>query len=267
MKTTVFLLLALTNWQPADTPGWHDFVTGAFSTAREVAAAANTADGLALACRSGLVIGGFQEDGRQSVISLHRALKDCENALELEPHNIVASVSYALALGYEGKRLKKASYIKASRERLEHCLAHHPDDPLVMAALGGWHSAVSRAGLLARIALGGSTKDAEAYFKRAIAIDGTAIDIRFEYVRFLGRGGRDDRAEALRQLDIVLGLKPTDAAEKIMQERLMLLRAPLKADDKNEVRDIILQTSAFRDIADWRDIEPHTLVPIENYDS
>jgi tetratricopeptide (TPR) repeat protein len=266
MKTAVFLMLALTSWQPADTPGWQDFVSGAFDSARERAAASHTADGLALACRSGLVIGGFQETGEASVISLHRALEDCSAALHMDPHNIVASVSYALALGYEGKRLKKASYIKASRERLEHCLAHHPDDPLVTAALGGWHSAVSNAGFLARLALGGSRKDAENYFRRAIELDDRSVGTRFEYIRFLARGGSDERAEALRQLRITLGIKPEDAAEEIMLARLAELTAPLEADDKNAARDTVERTAAFRDLADMRDMETRfPLEPLENY--
>ncbi|WP_262692375.1 tetratricopeptide repeat protein [Kordiimonas aestuarii] len=262
MKTAAFLMLILTSWQPAETPGWPDFVNGAFSKARDVAAASNTVDGLALACRSGLVIGGFKQDGEQSVLSLHRALADCEAALKLDPHNVVASVSYALALGYEGKRLKKASYINASREQLEHALEQTPGDPLIMAALGGWHSAVSNAGFLARIALGGSRKDAEQYFRQAIALDDRSIGIRFEYVRFLARGDREERAQALKQLKIVLSLSPEDAAEKIMQTRLSELLKPLEQDDKSEARDTVFRTSAFRDIRDWSDLEPYQLMPL-----
>lgn len=259
-------MLALTSWQPADTPGWRDFVTGDFERARDAAAASHTANGLALACRSGLVIGGFQENGEKSVEALHRALEDCSAALHMDPHNIVASVSYALALGYEGKRLKKASYIKASRERLEHCLAHHPEDPLVTAALGGWHSAVSNAGFLARLALGGSRKEAERYFRHAIELDGRSVGTRFEYIRFLARGGSDDRAEALRQLRITLTIKPEDAAEEIMLARLAELIAPLEADDKKAARETVFRTAAFRDIADMRDMETRfPLEPLENY--
>lgn len=268
MKTAVFLMFALSSWQPADTPGWQDFVSGAFENARERAAASHTADGLALACRSGLVIGGFQQTGEASVVSLHRALEDCSEALHMDPHNIVASVSYALALGYEGKRLKKASYIKASRERLEHCLAHHPDDPLVTAALGGWHSAVSNAGFLARVALGGSRKDAEAYFQRAIELDPRSVGTRFEYVRFLARGGKDDRKEALKQLHATLAIKPDDAAEEIMLARLAELIVPLEADDKKAARDTVERTAAFRDLADMRDMETRfPLEPLENYNA
>ncbi|WP_417449089.1 tetratricopeptide repeat protein [Kordiimonas sp.] len=268
MKTAIVsLMLVLNSWQPDHTPGWAAFVAGDFSRAREEGAAAKTADGLALACRSGLVIGGFRATGKDVVLSLHRALQDCEAALEIDPHNIVASVSYSLALGYEGKRLKKASYIKASRERLEHCLEHHPGDPLVLAALGGWHSAVSNAGFLARLALGGSRDQAEQYFTRAIELDSTSIGTRFEYVRFLARGDNKERSEALTQLAIVLALPPADAAEKIMKERLAQLIPMLEANDKKGVRERVMETAAFRDIADWRDFEGYPLVPIENYKS
>ncbi|WP_417465616.1 hypothetical protein [Kordiimonas sp.] len=264
---TLLVLTMLAGWQPLDTPGWLDFVEGSFNEARERAAASNTADGLALACRSGLVIGGFKEHGSKSVTSLHRALDDCEKALALDPNNVVAGVSYAIGIGYEAKRIRKASYVKASKERLEALVARLPDDPLAVAAMGGWHSAVSNAGFLARLALGASRKEAQKYFERAIALDDQSVGTRFEYVRFLARGDKEERALARKELSVALSIRPKDAAEEIMLKRLAALMEPLESDDKKAAKNTVIETSAFDDIAEWDEIEPYPLKPLKNHSS
>ncbi len=264
---TILVLSMLAGWQPFNTPGWLDFVEGSFDEARERGAATNTADGLALACRSGLVIGGFKQHGSESVTSLHRALDDCEKALALDPDNVVAAVSYAIGIGYEAKRLRKASYVKASKERLEALVTRLPDDPLIVAAMGGWHSAVSNAGFLARLALGASRKEAQEYFERAIALDGQSIGTRFEYVRFLARGDKEERALARKELAIVLTLRPRDAAEKIMLKRLSALMEPLESGDKKAAKNTVIETSAFDDIDEWDEIEPYPLKPFDGQHS
>jgi tetratricopeptide (TPR) repeat protein len=259
MKSIALLFLIMGGWIADDAPGWPAYEAGDFLRARDAGEASDIADGLALACRSGLVIGGFYETGEAAVATLHRALDDCDKALKIDPNHKIAGVSYAIALGYEAKRLKKADYVKASKKRLEALLERFPDDAVVVAAYGGWHSAVSNAGLLARIALGGSRKEADKRLREAVALDPVSVGIRYEYVRFLAKGGRSDRREALGELKVFFAMTPRDAAEALMQERMQVLTAPLEADDKDALKDALKASAAFAGLSEVEGPEPYPL--------
>ncbi|WP_308911000.1 hypothetical protein [Pseudokordiimonas caeni] len=233
---------------------------GRFLVARDLGRSLGDADSLAWACRAGLVIGGYSDDPRQSAHDLHGALEDCDAALALDPDHPFALVSRALAIGFEGKRVKKANLAKASREMLEGALARHPDDPLVLGALGGWHAAVSRSGFLARAVLGGSSKVARDNFEQALALAPENMPIRFEFLKFLATGNSDERKEALEGLVAFEAMTPSDAFDRMLLGKARALTDALKVNDKRAIRDAREAASAFANIDDAKDeVEPYPL--------
>lgn len=233
------------------------FMKGEFRAAREAAQKGRSADAAFLACRSGLIIGGFYENGARAVQSLHQALVDCEQAVLRDPGHRAARLSLALAIAFEGKRLKKAKHAKTARKIIELLVEEDPTDPVAMAALGGWHSEVAAAGTLARMVLGARNRIARQYFSEAFAGPYKDLPMQFEYAKFLARHGKEDRTAALLLCDQIIKAPPSDAFDALVQEQAESLKFYLKTERKKKIIDVVKNLAAFDDIEKSKAIKPY----------
>lgn len=205
---------------------------GAFDEARVLGRAAGTPDKLALACEAGLILGSYLEDAQHRVASLHDAIMDCAAAIDSGEAEVGAYVNYAIGVAIEAKRLRSPGRATDARRLFDEAIAKFPESGFAHGALAGWHSNVSREGALAKIALGASRADARRGFKRALALDPTNAAIRYEYLRFLAAGDREDRERAMALGDELLSAAPRDAFERLLLDRAALVREALNGPKK-----------------------------------
>ena len=258
MRFLVFIfLLALAPYTGAqqNAAGWAKYANGDFHGARAESALAaqqeNRIDDYALACRSGLVVGGFLETGKNAVASLHQALRDCELALERDPDHYVASLSHAIAIGFEGLRLRKASYARTSRREIERLISKYPDNALALGALAGWHAAVAREGWLARLFLSASRKEAGRLYDEAVILPGAELPLLYEHIRFLADGNADEKARAVRLIEQMIVAGPGDGLGALLISRSRNLLDALKNGRKKTLQAAIDQATPFSGIDDW----------------
>ncbi len=228
-----------------------DYNAGRFAAATIGARQLGTADGYALACRSRLVIGGFQEKGAAAVLSLHGAIEDCRKALKLEPTHYGAGISHAIATGFEGLRLRKSDYARASKKYIEALIQQHPDNALAVGALAGWHAAVADQGVFARLILGASRDKAHTLFSQAILLQGSELSLYFEYIRFLAAGNGEEQSESLRLLVKVLAKSPKNALEKLLLEKCLQIQNALQSGNKKPLKQALSMAAPFAGIDAW----------------
>jgi len=252
-------LATLAPARASETAGWQAYNAGDYVLARALFERAATADGFAAACRTGLVIGGFFEDGDTSVASLHRAMDDCKAAINLNADHLDARISYAIGLGFEAKRLKKAKYAKASREGLEALLVGSDNYGILHAALGGWHTTVYEAGFFARLALGAKRDIARAHFDKAVALAPDDVGVRFEFIKYLAYGKKDEQQEALTEIAALAALPVRDVFDRFLVSRAQKIGAMIEAGDKDGFEAALEAATAFPAIRKQKDLPAYPL--------
>lgn len=253
--------LAAQAWPEGALPGWDDYVSGNFSAARSHARAARSAEGYALACRSGLVLGSYFETGNTAVRTLHQALEDCEASLALDPSHYVAGLSHAIALGFEGRRLRKVRYARASIREIRALIDRYPENGMALGALAGWNAEVAREGFFARLLLRASKKRAAALYEEALGLPNAGLPLAFEHVRFLAQGKKNERQQAAMKIRQTLAAKPQDAFEKLLQEKMQALLRALETSDKGALKVALTSATPFAGIEQWRDARAFPLRP------
>jgi len=237
-------------------PGWDAFRDGDYETAVKLGVEAGTADGYALACRSKTVLGGYMASGAAAIDHLHDALKLCETSITLDGTHLIGRMTYAMVAGFEGKRLFSPGYASQARRHMEYLASIYPDNPMAVAAVGGWHSEVHAAGFLARTALGGSKSKARAYYARALALGTVDMALQVEYVKFLTREGKDRWGEAAAVLDDVIDRDAETHFEGILQGLAAKIRTALETGSKRAVRAAVKSAGAFQAIEDQKRARP-----------
>lgn len=265
----IFVMVAIVLAAPVQAqegaPGWTAYQMGDFDVARSKAKAgaeqSDSADAYALACRAGLVVGGFLETGKAAVNSLHQALMDCERALLLEPAHYVAGLSHAIALGFEGLRLRKASYARASKREIEALIKKYPDNALALGALAGWHAAVAREGWLARVFLGASRARAATLYGQALRLPYAEFPLTYEYIRFLAGGKADDRETAAAMIESAMKTDAKDGLDTLLLERSNGVLKAIEAGSKQQLRDSLEAATPFSAIDEWGVPERTSVAP------
>lgn len=240
------------------------FVAGDYVTAQHIGRESNTASGLTIACRAGLVMGGFYSKDNEATTLLHTAIKDCTAALTIDPLHFDAQMSLAIALSYEGKRTKKTFYPKHARMMLEALVGKHPDNALAYGALAAWHSQVSAAGFFARIVLKASRKQAKQLFEEAFRHGAIDFPLHVEHLKFLAAGSKAERQQALIAAKALVETPVSTSFDKLLQERCKTILTALKTGKKKEIKIAINAASAFNTAEGWKDEEayPEKLVPL-----
>jgi hypothetical protein len=209
------------------------FASGDFGAARTAGRAAGSAEGSALACEAGLVLGSYLERGEARVRSLHAAIEDCAAAVRGGGAGVGPYVNYAIGFGFEAKRLHSVGGASASKKLFAEAVARFPDSGFAHAALAGWHANVTRQAGLGRIALGASPDDARRGFMTATRLDPENPVILFEQLRFLAAGDRQDRLAARDVAAQLARLSPRDAFEALILQKAAPLGAALSGNEKD----------------------------------
>ncbi|MFC4346629.1 hypothetical protein ACFO5Q_02060 [Kordiimonas lipolytica] len=263
MRVLVFTLCLLFLGPPsahADVnAGWEAYRAGDYQKARDLFEAAGGAEGYAAACRTGLVLGGFFENGETQVHTLHRALDDCNAAIELDGDQLDARISYAVGLGFEGKRLKKVKYAKASRRKLEDLIVVSGDYGILHAALGGWHTTVYEAGFFARLALGAKRGIARQQFEKAVTLAPNDIGVRFEFIKYLAYGKKDEHKEALEEIKQVSALPAHDAFDRFLVAQARTIGAMIVAGSEDGLEAALEAATPFASIRDHKNLPAYPL--------
>lgn len=204
-----------------------------FAEAKEAGRAAGTAQGYALACEAGLVLGSYFEQSGARVRTLHRAIEDCAQAITSGGAGVGPYVNYAIGFGFEAKRLHSVGAASDSKKLFMEAVALFPDSGFAHAALAGWHSNVTRQAGLGRIALGASRQDARRHFDIAIGLDPENLAVRFEQLRFLVAGDRKDRRAALDAAAAMSTMTPRTAFDAFVLAQTPALAAALSGSEKD----------------------------------
>ncbi|PCI63847.1 MAG: hypothetical protein COB37_03605 [Kordiimonadales bacterium] len=260
---TVLFIFFVSAWAPASAtdglPGAEEYVRGDYYKARTIARTANTSDGYANACQSGLVIGGFLETGDEAVAALHGAISDCIKALELAPNHYLAKLSLSVALSFEGKRLKKIIYPKHAKALIEQLMQQENKNPIGFGAMGAWHSEISAAGFFARLLLGARRKNAEFFYVRALELGVDDYALKLEHVKFLARGKKAERKQATKLAGELLALPTDNAFDDMLKGRCRLLLDAIRVGKKRFIKQTLIDISAFKSIASFRKLKAYPL--------
>lgn len=228
--------------------GRAEFAAGDFQAARDGGRADGAAEGLAIACQAGLVIGSYLEPPDAAVLSLHGALNDCARAIEAGSGGPDAYVNYAIGLSFEAKRLRSRRLAANARRLMEDAARRFPQSGYARGALGGWHASVSEQGLLARSVLGASRDSARRAFAEALRLEPKNFAVNYQYVRFLAAGDERDRAEAATAAQRVTALSPEGRFEAMLAERARIIAAALASGDVKATAAALEESEPFNGV-------------------
>lgn len=229
--------------------GRAEFAAGDFEAAREDGRADGTAEGLALACQAGLVMGGYLEPPDAAVLSLHGALDDCARAIETGNAGPDAYVNYAIGLAFEAKRLGSRRLAANARRLMEDAASRFPQSGYAIGALGGWHASVSEQGLLARSVLGASRDSARHAFLKALRLEPDNFAVNYQYVRFLAAGDERDRREAATAVQrVTAAFSPDDRFEAMLAQRARVIAAALVSGDAKATAAALEESEPFNGV-------------------
>ncbi|MFQ5534142.1 MAG: hypothetical protein ACE5EM_04885 [Sphingomonadales bacterium] len=229
------------------------FHDGAFEEASDLASRIETADGLALAARARLAHAAYVAPPGENLDALTQSQALARRALEADPDNVEALLHLSIALGYQART---EGYIKAhfagrareARKLLDRALVLDPEGGWSHTAMGGWHAelVVAGGGLLAAALYRASAKKAIFHFREAIAAQPENPVMHVEFAKALLRMKlRKYRTMALEQLDIALTLEPSDAFERMVQDKGRLLRAALNEGDRRMIKALLVKLEPF----------------------
>lgn len=199
------------------------YETGQYDAAIAAGHAAGTADGYAVAARAELAKERLR--AAPCLECVRRAEADARKAIAADPKAPLPRVFLAAALGYEGRiigvmQAKMKGLAKEAKTNLDAALKADPNNPWVLAAIGGWHIGVVDGGgaMLARMIYGATLDKGLSYFARAMAADPTGIPIRFQYALALSAYDREEYSSQIEAaLKFAAKEKPRTAYEEVMQ--------------------------------------------------
>ena len=224
------------------------FIAGDYAAAREKGRVENSAEGLSVACRAGLVLGSYFEKGDARVGTLHGAIDDCAGALKTGGAKVDAYVNYAIGLAFEAKRINSPGLAGDTKRLLQTAVDRFPESGFARGALGGWHAQVAAQGMMARTVLGASRDEARKLLEASLKLDPGNVALQYEFLRFLALGGRNDRSEAAGVAATIAGMTPDDAFERLIQEHAARLGGALGESGKGSekaVEAILKETESF----------------------
>ncbi len=228
------------------------FDAGEFEPALAAARALNTADGFALASRTGLVLMRYFLPPRERAAAIAAALADARRALEMNPGHLEGNLQAAISIGYRGKLRRSIRDAWTGKRYIDNALAHHPENAWALAVLGGWNGeVVIEAGrFFAGTLFGAGRRKAIRHFRAALRAEPGNIAIRTSFaITLLRFDRRRFEAEARTVLAGTISLAAEDAARSALEEMLLqqsrdLLRA-LQAERRDDLAGLLRRLTAF----------------------
>jgi len=244
-----FLLTIFLTFCVAFTVGADDAVTafndGEYTDAIRRGSEAGTADGMMAAALSHMVLGGFYKKSDASLTALDDAKVLVDKVLAIDANHLEARTTLALILGFQAKKKMSPGGVRRVKNLIIETLALHSDSGMAHGAMAGWYSEVSAAGLIPRMVLGASRTRAAIAFDDALQRSPRDIGLQYQYGKFLARGNKAERAEAIIVFKGIITAKPVKAVEKMLQEKATNILAALHSDSKRKIKDAIKENSAF----------------------
>ena len=141
-----------------------------------------------------------------------------------------------------------------------------PEKPESFGAYATWHSEVYAAGFFARVALGAKKDIARDMFAEGKKRGEFDTGLQLEYVKFLARGKKADRAQAITEAEKLLNAdrnSPLDGYFINIGQRLL---EALKTENKKLLKKRLKQASLFAGIEEEKATSTFKLDPwLENY--
>ncbi len=241
--------------------GWKAYQTGEYITALNTAKNSSSKEALALACLAGVAQGGTIDTGSQAVKTLHQAIFDCTEAFKVDQNNYEITTALSAVLSFEGKRKQATGHAKLALHLLGDTLTRFPEKPDSYGAYATWHSEVSAAGFFARVALGAKRDTARDMFTNGLSRGDFDIGLQLEYVKFLARGKKKEKAEAIIQADKLLAAEQTSPLDTYFISIGKGLRESLQKNDKKSLKKRLKLASMFRDIENQKSEDTYEIDP------
>lgn len=215
---------------------------GRYYQALEIASQLNTADGLALAARSRLILVRFYLETEDRLAQIELALEEALKALAIDPTHLEGNLQAAVAWGLKARIRDKASDARKSKTYIDLTLKYHPQSAWGWAALGGWNGeVVQRAGgFFARIMFGARRKISQASFNKSIELSENKIPFYLSYARSLLKYKGDKyRPEAIKNLTLIEELEPQNHLDKITIKFAAHLLRALETKNEEELERLL----------------------------
>lgn len=160
-------------------------------------------------------------------------------ALAADPKSALPTIYFVFALGYRGRmvglmKARAAGLAEKSKQAIDDALTIHPDNPELLATLGGWNFDVVRGGgaLLARLAYGATTANGIAEYQRAFRLSPNDPLINYQYGLGLASIDADDYHDQIAiAWKRVIASPAGNAFEEMQKKRAAELLALLNGGD------------------------------------
>ncbi len=223
---------------------------GRFEEVLTAARALNTADGFALASRTGLVLIRYFIAPKERPAAIAAALADARRALELNPGHLEGNLQAAISIGYRGKQKRSIADAHAGRHYIDTALLHHPGNAWALGALGGWNGeVVMEAGrFFAGALFGAKRKKAVQNFRAALEAQPGNIGIRTSFAITLLRFNRQRfEAEARALLVGNAALVGRNALDEILLRQSQELLQALQEGRGDDLEALLERATTVAD--------------------
>lgn len=223
---------------------------GRFEEALTAARALNTADGFALASRTGLVLIRYFIPPQERPAAIAAALADARRALSLDPGHLEGNLQAAIAIGYLGKLRRSIGDARAGKRYIDTALLHHPGSAWALGALGGWNGeVVMEAGrFFAGALFGAKRKKAVQNFRVALEAEPGNIGIRTSFAITLLRFNRQRfETEARALLVGNAALEGQNALDEILLKQSQEFLQALQEGRRDDLKVLLERATTVAD--------------------
>jgi len=222
------------------------FAAGRFAQAVAAGRAENTPEGRIIAGRAlGIQAAWLTDDGAKAESLLRQSEAELAQVLKADPKNVDALLQHGIVVGYRAKLGRSPGLAKQARQAFNAVLARQPDDPLALAALGGWHgeSVATLGSFIAGTALGAKKAESIRYFDKAMARNpaGPAVPTFYAFTLLALDAGNAPAARAL--LARADKAAATDGMETLLQRNARDVLALLANGDPTAARALAKRRS------------------------
>jgi len=201
---------------------------GRFIEAAEIAEALGTAPGLTLANLSLVTHGYYVAEDAEKQGLYERAMALGESAVDLDPNDAEATLRWGHAMGRYTQTVGsvkafRQGYAGRIREAFEAAPAIDPDLAEAHISVGAWHvEGIKDGGFMARVTFGASKQIGAEHYERGLELDPEAKVVVYEYARgLLMLNERKNRARAREMYERALDIPPTNAASRLLDEKIL----------------------------------------------
>ena len=215
------------------------FAAGRFAEATTAGRKEGTDASLIIAARAASTRAAWQTAEKlDAKVLLDAANADVGKVLARNPGNLDALLQRGTNTGYIAKLMQSPGLAKDARRDFEAVLAKRPNDPLALAAMGGWHGeAVATLGkFLAGTALGAKEGEALRYYEKAAASTAADPAVPVFYATTLLNLSAKNAPKAQSLLARAAKAPARDGFERLMQQNARAILVPLEGGDVEAAR-------------------------------